>query len=255
MTEITQNFDNFKLVNPYNNVILYTRLLVPCNKLNTDIYLNIKNLLKKTYEGKCIKYGYISTIFKIIDYSDNNIEINNLDCSVHYNVKYSARVCFPIVNTIIIARVSTINKQLLVAENGPIKNMIKNNNINYNDFKLDDNNNIIIKATNKNLEIGNFVKILIKAKKMNNNDDKIGTLCHLIGIATQADINNFYEKKNRTEDINDIVDNDLSGDSSSDDILEIPDEIDETDSKNISNLKQDQEEDDETDTIKNFIVI
>ena len=195
MTEIIENFDSYKIVNPYNTVILYTRLLIPCSKLNTDIYLNIKKILKKNFEGKCIKYGYISTIFKIIDYSDNNIDINNLDCSVHYNVKYSARICFPIVNTIIIARVSTLNKQLFVAENGPIKNMIKNNNINYNNFKLDDNNNIIIKSNNKNLELGTYVKVLIKATKMNNNDDKIGTLCYLIDIASQADINNFYEKK------------------------------------------------------------
>ena len=37
-----------------------------------------------------------------------------------YNIKYSARLCFPIENTMIIARITTMNKQFFVAENGPI---------------------------------------------------------------------------------------------------------------------------------------
>ena len=136
------------------------------------------------------------------------------------------------------------------------RNSINNNNVHTNNNSdVEDIHNVPGNDVNNkhNSNERSYSLDIIGLNK--NNDDKIGTLCHLIGIATQADINNFYEKKNRTEDINDIVDNDLSGDSSSDDILEIPDEIDETDSKNISNLKQDQEEDDETDTIKNFIVI
>ena len=126
--------------------------------------------------------------------------------------------------------------------------MIKNNNINYNNFKLDDNNNIIIKSNNKNLELGTYVKVLIKATKMNNNDDKIGTLCYLIDIASQADINNFYEKKNRTEDLNDIINNNLSDEESSDENSETIDEIDELETDTLKN------KDDESDS-KNFIVI
>ena len=205
MSSIDTNIDINKLQNPYSNKILSTRILVPCTKLNSDIYLNIKNILKNKYEGNCIKYGYISKIFKILDYSENNIDINNLDCSVSYFVKYSARLCYPVENTLIIAKIITMNKQFFVAENGPITNMIKYNNVNESKFKLDEQHNIIIKKTKKKLDIGNYVKIQIQAKKMYNNDNKIGTLSYLMDIPTQNEIDNFYEKKNRTEDVFDAV--------------------------------------------------
>ena len=207
MSSIDTNIDINKLQNPYSNKILSTRILVPCTKLNSDIYLNIKNILKNKYEGNCIKYGYISKIFKILDYSENNIDINNLDCSVSYFVRYSARLCYPVENTLIIAKIITMNKQFFVAENGPITNMIKYNNVNESKFKLDEQHNIIIKKTKKKLDIGNYVKIQIQAKKMYNNDNKIGTLSYLIDIPTQSEIDNFYEKKNRTEEVFDAVNN------------------------------------------------
>ena len=109
MADIEKN----PLLNPFSNKKLFTRVLVPCDKLSTDIYINLKKLLKKQVEGKCIKYGYISKIFKILDYSNNTIDINNLDCSVFYNIKFSARLCFPIENTIIVARITTMNKQFV----------------------------------------------------------------------------------------------------------------------------------------------
>lgn len=247
-----------KLQNPYSNKILNTRILVPCSKLNSDIYLNIKNILKNKYEGNCIKYGYISKIFKILDYSENNIDINNLDCSVSYNVKYSARLCYPIENTLIIAKIITMNKQFFVAENGPITNMIKYNNIDDTNFKLDEQHNIIIKKNKKKLIIGNYVKIQIQAKKMYNNDNKIGTLSYLIDIPTQNEINNFYEKKNRTEDVFDTVNitEDLNEDIIEDDISdnEVTDSIENEENKNIKTEADD--DGDEFDSSKtNFISI
>jgi DNA-directed RNA polymerase subunit E'/Rpb7 len=256
MTTLIKDIENYNLVNPFSNKILYKRILIPCNKLNTDIYLNIKNLLKKDCEGKCIKYGYISKIYRILEYSENEIDINNLDCSVFYNVKFSARLCLPINNTIIIARISTINKQLFVAENGPIKNMVKLSNIDYDNFKLDNERNIIIKKQNKKLVLGMYVKVLIKAKKMNNNDDKIGTLCYLVDIAKQTEINNFYEKKNRTEDVFDITNDEYNSE-------EDEDEDNNTDNLNDDNQEKlnqpviDNDDDDETEDSqkKNFILI
>jgi DNA-directed RNA polymerase subunit E'/Rpb7 len=201
MNDINKN----PLLNPFSNKILYTRVLVPCSKLNTDIYINLKNLLKQQIEGKCIKYGYVSKIFKILDYSNNTIDINNLDCSVFYNIKYSARLCFPIENTMIIARINTMNKQFFVAENGPITNMIKYSSLDLTNFKLTDDNTILIKKDNTPLVPGTFVKILIQAKKMYNNDNKIGTLSYLIDIAKPKEVNEFYEKKNLTEDLFDVM--------------------------------------------------
>ena len=251
MADIEKN----PLLNPFSNKKLFTRVLVPCDKLSTDIYINLKKLLKKQVEGKCIKYGYISKIFKILDYSNNTIDINNLDCSVFYNVKYSARLCFPIENTMIIARITTMNKQFFVAENGPITNMIKYSSIDTSNFKVNDDHSVIIKKDNTNLAPGAFVKILIQAKKMYNNDNKIGTLSYLIDIAKTKEINDFYEKKNLTEDLFDTMnskeenesDEGFGSDDESDDEVELVKE----DSKD--DLGESDGEDEKSNT--NFISI
>lgn len=256
MTTAITDINQYPLLNPFTNQIIYTRVLVPCNKLNTDIYLNIKNLLKQNYEGKCIKYGYISKIFKILDYSDNTIDINNLDCSVYYKIKYSARLCSPIENTIIIARITIMNKQFFVAENGPITNMIKYSSIDFSNFKLDDSNNIIIKKDNKKLSVGMYIKILIQAKKMYNNDNKIGTLAYLVDIAKSKEVNEFYEKKNLTEDLFDTIN---KQDSDSDSDLEDNEQNDLSDNeleKNTDYVKPNLESsEDENSDKKNFISI
>ena len=254
MSSIDTNIDINKLQNPYSNKILSTRILVPCTKLNSDIYLNIKNILKNKYEGNCIKYGYISKIFKILDYSENNIDINNLDCSVSYFVKYSARLCYPVENTLIIAKIITMNKQFFVAENGPITNMIKYNNVNESKFKLDEQHNIIIKKTKKKLDIGNYVKIQIQAKKMYNNDNKIGTLSYLIDVPTQTEIDNFYEKKNRTEDVFDAVNNDE--DMNEDIVEDVSDnELVNTSEKEESEKSENESDSEFTTSKTNFISI
>lgn len=254
MSSIDTNIDINKLQNPYSNKILSTRILVPCTKLNSDIYLNIKNILKNKYEGNCIKYGYISKIFKILDYSENNIDINNLDCSVSYFVKYSARLCYPVENTLIIAKIITMNKQFFVAENGPITNMIKYNNVNESKFKLDEQHNIIVKKTKKKLDIGNYVKIQIQAKKMYNNDNKIGTLSYLIDVPTQTEIDNFYEKKNRTEDVFDAVNNDE--DMNEDIVEDVSDnELVNTSEKEESEKSENESDSEFTTSKTNFISI
>ena len=242
MSSIDTNININTLQNPYSNKILNTRILVPCSKLNSDIYINIKNILKNKYEGNCIKYGYISKIFKILDYSNNNIDINNLDCSVSYFVKYSARLCYPVENTLIIAKIITMNKQFFVAENGPITNMIKYDNINESKFKLDEQRNIIIKKTKKKLDIGNYVKIQILAKKMYNNDNKIGTLSYLIDIPSQNEIDNFYEKKNRTEDVFDTVN--ISQDINEDTL----DDLSDNEIINSSEKEDESEKDEDNDS-------
>jgi len=252
MADIEKN----PLLNPFSNKKLFTRVLVPCDKLSTDIYINLKKLLKKQVEGKCIKYGYISKIFKILDYSNNTIDINNLDCSVFYNIKFSARLCFPIENTIIVARITTMNKQFFVAENGPITNMIKYSSIDLTNFKLTDNHDIIIKKDGSKLEPGAFIKILIQAKKMYNNDNKIGTLSYLVDIANSKEVNEFYEKQNLTEDLFDVINLENNEDNSGDEYASDNDINEETIDDKMSDEKNMNDSDNEEDeSSKNFISI
>jgi len=204
-TQDMKSINNLPLVNPFSNKIINNRLLIPSRNLNNELYLNIKYLIKKKYEGKTIKYGYISKIYRLIKYENNYVEINNLDCNPFFFVKFSARVCNPIINTIIITKITKINKNFIVSENGPITCITKYSNINENKFRIDDENNVIEKKNNTKIDINKYVKILIQAKRMYTNDTNIVILGYIINIATSKEIINNFEKKNRTENITENI--------------------------------------------------
>ena len=46
-------------------MIFYFFLIRP-QQINNDIYINLKNNLKKKVEKKCNKYGFITKIYKIL---------------------------------------------------------------------------------------------------------------------------------------------------------------------------------------------
>ena len=49
---------------PYLDSELYSRILIRPQQINNDIYINLKNNLKKKVEKKCNKYGFITKIYK-----------------------------------------------------------------------------------------------------------------------------------------------------------------------------------------------
>ncbi len=61
-----------KLSSPYIDTELYSRILIRPQQINNDIYINLKNNLKKKVEKKCNKYGFITKIYKILDFSEVN---------------------------------------------------------------------------------------------------------------------------------------------------------------------------------------
>ena len=205
ITTDMQSINNLPIVNPFSNKIINNRLSIPSRNLNNELYLNIKYNIKKKYEGRTIKYGYISKIYRLIKYENNYVEINNLDCNPFFFVKFSARICNPIINTIIITKVTKINKNFIVSENGPITCITKYSSINDNKFRIDDEKNVIEKKNNNKLEINKYVKVLVQAKRMYSNDTNIVILGYIINIASSKEIINNFEKKNRTENITENI--------------------------------------------------
>ena len=231
-TKDMQSINSLPIVNPFSNKIINNRLLIPSRNLNNELYLNIKYYIKKMYEGKTIKYGYISKIYRLMKYDSNNIEINNLDCNPFFFVKFSARVCNPIVNTIIVTKVTKINKNFIVSENGPITCITKYSNINDSKFRLDDEKNVIENKTNTKLDINKYVKVLIQAKRMYTNDKNIVILGYIINIASSKEIINYFEKKNRTENITENQIDDIESNEETIDILS-DDQIESSDDEQI----------------------
>ena len=127
---------------PYFNTYLYTTLLLRSHQMNNDIYKNLKNNLEKKYLNKCYdSYGYISKIYLIEKYECTGMPPEDPTCSAVFNVKFSCKLCRPLINTNIIATVSDINKEVINLTFGPIiillnvKNMTEKGRKNINNIK------------------------------------------------------------------------------------------------------------------------
>ena len=206
ITTDMQSINNLPIVNPFSNKIINNRLSIPSRNLNNELYLNIKYNIKKKYEGRTIKYGYISKIYRLIKYENNYVEINNLDCNPFFFVKFSARICNPIINTIIITKVTKINKNFIVSENGPITCIIKTNQINLNNFNVNNKGDIVYTKNNSVLKIGNHVIVKIIGVQFVVGDERIIIISSLEDLATKEIVNKFYIQDHNTEKIDEIND-------------------------------------------------
>lgn len=157
--------DNSEIVSPYFITEIESVIDISPTDLQTDnIYIILKNKLKQLYSKNCFEnYGYIESIYNIIDYSEGEILIDNFDGLIRYNVKYNAKICNPIVDNLLECKITNINNTIISAVNGPIIIIISLQNINIKNFKINENSEIMILNENKILKISDniIVKILM----------------------------------------------------------------------------------------------
>ena len=182
-----------KLVSPYRNIKQYTRISVEPYHMNSDIRNNMKIILKKKVEKKCNKNGFVDEVFRIIEYSDGMMPPENLSGSAIYNITYHCKLCIPIENTFIIGLVKVINQELIVAINGPIMFFIPKENVDNNTWDIPDN--YTNKLTSKKLMVGDYIKIQILDKRINQNDSQIKSIGRLVDFASKDDIDKYFGSK------------------------------------------------------------
>lgn len=182
------------LINPYKITELYTKVSLMPNQLNNDLYINLKQNLIRNEMNKCNEYGYVSKIFKINKHNDGVIYPENLSGAVIYEISYSAEICMPIENKQIICQVDKINKKIITTRNGPILVVIKIEDINQNEFFMNNLDNLIHKKTKQIIVSGDYVKITINRMKFNKGDTDIYVLGYLFDIANDKEINEYYPK-------------------------------------------------------------
>ena len=179
-----------KLVSPYRNIKQYTRILLEAYHMNSDIKNNMKVILKKKLEKKCNKNGYIDEIYRILEYSDGFMSPENLNGGAIYNIVYHCKICIPIENTIIIGQTRIINQELIVAINGPIMFFIPKENVDTNIWNIMDN--YLNKNTNKKLIVGDYIKIQVIDKRINQNDSQIKIIGKLLDKPSDNEISTYY---------------------------------------------------------------
>jgi hypothetical protein len=178
-----------EIVNPYKNTIFYTRVKLLPYQMNNELYINIKNNLKKKVEKKCNKYGYINQVIKVLSYTDGTINPEDFTGSAVFDIKYSANVCKPIENTKIIVKIEKMNNMAILAKNGPIKVVLKYDKVS-NKFKT-------VQGTllygNEQVKIGDYLIISVLAKRFYNKDIFISVYGFIDDIPTEQEVKDNFE--------------------------------------------------------------
>lgn len=183
-----------KLTSPYLDTEQYSRVSLESYQMNSDVLINLKFNLTKKVEGKCNKDGFVVKVHKIIEHLNGAIQPENFSASAVFDIKYSCKLCLPIENTTIITKVRTINKVLMVAENGPILCIVLANNINQEKFKMSANNGFYSIKKKREIESDDYVKIHIISKTFNFGDNQIKVMGFLNDVATDEEVENYFDE-------------------------------------------------------------
>ena len=205
------------LSTPYKDTILYSKVCIKPHQINNDLYLNLKNNLKKNKEKKNNEYGYITKIYKILDFNDGEVIPENFDASVIYKVSFSCRLCLPKLNQKIICKIDFINKLFIKTINGPIISvtLVKPGDVS-NKFNINNLNQIEYKKNNEILKPNDHVILVVKGIKFESRDQKIVITSYLEDLPTEEEIKNFFNENFESEKVEEIT-NDIDEISENDD--------------------------------------
>lgn len=195
-----KNIKSDELIYPCKDIILHTKLLLHPYQMNNDLYLNLKKNLIDKVEKKCMKDGYIIKVYKILEYKNGYIDPENFTGAAVYNIKYLAKVCFALKDSIIICKISSYlsSANFILADfgPGPILKIIftKSKDINLNNFTINNDKSIIHNKTKTILDVNLYVKIQIKTIRFYQNDIVISCIGFLVDLATQEEIKEYAYK-------------------------------------------------------------
>lgn len=170
------------------------------NKLEINLKKNVEHkLLNKAYKD----YGVVTKVYKIIKHSEGILEAENFSGSALFQVEVSVKLCRPLNNQSIVCKISKVNKELIILENGPILIIIANRRMNNDVFFIDNNNNIKYRKNNESyvLSPNDYVIANIMSVTFSGGDNKIKALGTLTNLATEEDIKKHFDNLYNDEKI------------------------------------------------------
>ena len=191
------------LSSPYRNIIQNTNISIEPYYMNSDIRNNMKIVLKNIVEKKCNENGYIDEVYRITNYKDGNLISENLSGNAIFNVSYHCKICIPIENTIIIGQVKVINQEVIVCMNGPVMIFITKNNIDSNIWEISEG--YLHKEKKDKLSIGQYIKIHIINKNINQGDIQVKAIGILLDYPTTEELNKYYGNIVETDTENSFI--------------------------------------------------
>jgi DNA-directed RNA polymerase subunit E'/Rpb7 len=183
--------------NPYVNTILTSAISLRPDQMNNNIDSHLKANLKNMLEGKCYRnFGYIVNIYKLTKKESGKIEQEDSSGSAIFNITFECKLCMPLKNMKIVCVVNESNIGMLMLSNGPIRVILGIGRINPDEFTIT-KYGIFAKTSegNKLLRKGDHVIVKIDNVKHQNMDTVMLCSGHLLGMASDEDIENFAQSE------------------------------------------------------------
>ena len=186
--------------------LIKTTLIMPLESVLKNIDESVLNRLKETYEGKCMKDGYImEDSIVIVKRSMAEMYGSQMNGKVKFTIQYKAKICSPMKDNIIKCTINSINKLGVLAFNKPLRIIIAKEFHKKNDVF-------------KNLKQGDEIEIKIIDKKFDLNSTNI----QVIAMLNNVEEVNIDLKNEKTSSISSTKDKNnkktlLDGDDTSDD--------------------------------------
>lgn len=201
------DYGEYGLINPYFKTNLHHRVTVHPDEMNNDIKKNMKFNLEKALVSKCFNdFGIIMKIYSMKEISDGEIPADDFTCSAKFDVKFSCKICRPLVGTLILCQVESANRNIVQLRSGPINIFVFSKDFNVKKFVFDESNGIYLAKQSDGTGIpivkGVFVKVLLTGVRLQVGQDKILALGMIEDIASKKEIKKMLELQ-ETDDMDD----------------------------------------------------
>jgi DNA-directed RNA polymerase subunit E'/Rpb7 len=184
---------------PYFITTLEADIRIHPSQMDNNIIDNIKRNLERNYSNKCYdNYGYIDKIYEISDdIKGGIIRAEDTTSSSVHRVSFTCRICNPMKKSIIMGRIVGINNMIILAENGPIRFIIGENDINKDNiqFKKSAYYPVTSKGEiiNKPISKGTYVMIQVMNKKIVKNKINIIVFGRLESVVLDENVKNLIK--------------------------------------------------------------
>ncbi len=230
------------------NSILQDKIKIPAKYLSSNRQNYILKKLK-LQENKCSKHGFIQkNSIEITQISLGHIDNTGLQGSILYNITYKAKVCNPIIGSILNVKIENKNQfglLCVVKDEDDSKNILE---------IIVPKKSISIKSEYdlESLKIGDLIAVKLLGKKYHINDSNISGIGTVIALKTkisdkiELDNNEISKKKiEETEEYNE--EDNLVDDFELEEDNEEDDKEDREEKDKILNEEETEDEDDEED--------
>jgi DNA-directed RNA polymerase subunit E'/Rpb7 len=179
------------IILPYFERTLTSRIEVEPHKLNENIIENVYKKLRTVKEGRCNRYGYVAFVSSLVNVKSSEFRAEDLQAKPVFEVKYNCLLCIPQKDQMLIAQIQRISDSIICCNNGPIRAIIQQDDVNTNVFDVR-GETVVDKISKQALEQGMFIRIRVITYKFLVFDSNIKVLARLEGIATDQERDKYF---------------------------------------------------------------